>query len=72
MTWPLGTRVAPVKPAPVAVESEYVRTEGSNIPTFEEPTLAVEVRDGAKTMLPEGIRQPPPKKTAQLAFDRGT
>ena len=71
-TWPFGIRVAPVKPAPAVLELEKVRAIGSNIPTFEDPTLAVRVREGAKMMLPEGTRQPPPKKTVQFAFDRGT
>jgi hypothetical protein len=71
-TWPLGTTVAPVNDVPVGVEFEKFRETGSNIPTFEEPTLAVRVRDGVKMMFPEGKRHPPPKKTAQLAFDTGT
>ena len=54
------------------MELEYDRATGSNIPTFDEPTLAVRVRDGVKMMFPEGKRHPPPKKTAQLAFDKGT
>jgi hypothetical protein len=53
-------------------EFEYVRSTGSNIPTFEDPTLAVRVRDGVKIMLPEGKRHPPLKKAGQLTFDTGT
>lgn len=68
-TWPFGIRVAPVKPAPAVLELEKVRAIGSNIPTFEDPTLAVRVREGAKMMLPEGTRQPPPKK---VTFDCGS
>ena len=33
---------------------------GSYIPTFEVPTLAVMVRDGAKMMLPVADRHAPP------------
>ena len=39
---------------------------------FEDPTLAVRVTEGAKMILPEGIRHPALKKLMQLAFDWGT
>jgi len=56
-TCPFGTRVALEKLAPVGVEFEYVSVTGSNMPTFEDET------DGAKMIFPEGVKQPPPKKT---------
>ena len=71
-TWPLGISVAPENDVPVGVEFEKFRETGSNIPTFEDPTFAVNVRDGVKMMFPEGKRHPPPKKAVQLAFDTGT
>jgi hypothetical protein len=46
--------------------------DGSNIPTLEDPTLAVLVKDGAKMTLPDGVKQPPPKNATQLALDNGT
>ena len=70
-TCPVGTRVAPVKPAPVGVELLKVRAAGSNIPTFDEPTLAVAVSEGAKMTFPDGVKHPPPKKDTQLALDCG-
>ena len=51
------------------LELEKVMALGSNIPTFEDPTFADRVSEGAKMMLPDGIRQPPPKK---VTFDRGS
>jgi hypothetical protein len=65
-------RVAPEKFPLVAVEFEYARVSGSNIPTFEDPTLAVIVRDGAKMMFPDGSRHAPPKKVWVWVVGEGT
>ena len=53
------------------MEFENVSEPGSNTTAFEKPTLAVRVREGAKMILPEGIRHPALKKLGQLTFDWG-